>query len=406
MATSILRPLSFERMEAAIRSSSQHPLLIVRPRPYADAEHAELVTDVLALANVRAQGERFIAFGATANGALHGLSASEHAAAEACAEAAANSVEPALRLDYKQWRIDAVTLGILTIGACDDPPYLARRDVGPSIAAGDGWLRSRNRNRRLLRSDYDRFYAQRFSEPEFSGNVCVQFATDPPTEIVSLAANVLPQLPSTQAADKLQALIAAQEIVDDAAGMHLTSIRRLSYARVLGAEEPYIAKSVDTLRVELQSIANSYGKRDLHYKFERQSHRLNFVIHVEGAPRIQAASLVLHIPVGLGIEVAAGVDTNFSDAAKLAPNPAWSKRNIHPRIETTAASIRISKSFDSLPTSTTVVAFDEPLRIYLDESAVGYKFPIRYELRGRNLHRPVTGKLYIVCPKQKARKHG
>lgn len=394
MTTKTLRPLSLDRLETVIRAAAPHPLLILRDRPFLPTEQDQLAKCILALANVAASGPRFIVIGVAANRELHDVTAEEHAATVAAIAIVGEYIEPGLQLKCFAWQIGKTSAVVISINGCDDPPYLINRDVSTSLRAGDGWIRRQDRIRRLLRRDYERLYARRFAEPMFTGNVHVQFATDPPTEMIRLLPIACAKRPSSEAKEKIQALIMAQELVD-AASSQLTSIRRLSFARVLGSEKPYEPKSIAVLRAELEEVAEQYDEHDLRFKFEQQAHPINFVLEVNGDQPIRAATLVVHIPVNVGLEVADAQQFSNLDSDAVALEDI---RKRGPKVQSTAASIRISKHFDIVKPGAQQLAFIDPLRVHVDKRAVGYKFPVRYELRARNLQRPIVGKLFIICP--------
>jgi len=398
VTTKASQRMGFKQLEAALRSGTHHPLLLIRPSLYSAMEHDQLVRDIIALANVPVRGQRFIVLGAKPAGESRidfvGLSQADHMAGFTCAKQASNYIEPPLRIDYVQWPIGKTQVGVLAIDACENPPYLARCDVAQSVRTGDAWVRGSEGVRRMTRRDWERCFQDRYVETPFQGEVRVQFSGAAPADVIRLPVVDLSQLPSRDAAERVQALLTAKEAARSVAGTQHTYISRLSYARVFGGDQPYIDKGVETLRTELSNIADGYRQRDAYYKFEQQAHRVNLALQVESECAIENASLVLHIPANAGLEIAQQV--LHDDAAESAAGlPSTAD---YPNVEVSNAIIRVSATFDSLTPGKTVLAFDEALRVYIGEAAAGFKFPVRYELRGRNLRRPLTGKLYIVCP--------
>jgi hypothetical protein len=364
--------LSLQRLAAAIGAGARHPLLLVRPADYVAAS-GKLVRDLLALANTALPGDRFLVLGVV-RGPLGlnaiGLTAAQHAAALAAMKAAVQCIEPSLRIDYMQWPVRDASVGVLALSG-DDRPYLARCKVDKVLQAGDGWIRGRHGVRRLTRRDMDRCYRAKMGLTDFAGDVSVQFAGDRP-EMLRLQPVALPELPSRLAAERLRALLDAKRLLA-CAGTQRTYMGRLAFAR-LSDGEPYVERGEATLQLELARVTDAFAEQDRSYKFTQQAHAFNLRLSITGG-NLDAASLVLQVPAGVGVELAGGVDAELAEHS---------------------GAIRISRRYTRLPAGAHD-AFTEPLRVYLSEIAAGYKFPLRYELRARNLPRAITGKLYLVC---------
>lgn len=376
-------------------AGAAHPAILTRPRMTDAATlkqtFGELLRDVAALANLRMRGQRFLIFGVPCADPgrveLAGLTAAEHRFGARLEQLLARHLEPQPRLRYMRWRVGTHDLGVLLVEDCRDAPYLVRIDAPPVTRAGDAWVRRGHHSVRMRRSELDALYAERLAGPLFDGRVRVQFAGDPPSEYLRLIATRNAELPSRVVAQKFEELIAAREMAADAGSSQMTYIRRLSQARIMGCDEPYIDKGVATLRTEMRQAVESFRLADEKYLFEQQAHPVNLRIALDGECDIECASLVLHFPANVGLSILERHERAANDGADEG----------YPQIEAGRDAIRVSENYEVLPARLFTEAFREPLRVVVDAGAVGHKIPVRYQVSGRNLRFPVCGKLHLIC---------
>ena len=310
------------------------------------------------------------------------FSAAEHRFGAKLEQLLARHLDPQPRLRYMRWRTGTHELGVLVIEDCRDAPYLVRMNAPPITRAGD---------LRMRRGELDALYAEKLAGPLYDGHVRVQFATDPPSEFIRLIAAQNVQLPSQLAAEKFEALIAARELAADAASSQMTYIRRLSQARIMGCDEPYVDKGVATLKTEMSKAAESFRLADERYRFEQQAHRVNLQIMLDGECDIECALLVLHVPADVGISIVQMREPAANEAANEAASEGY------PQVEIGREMIRISENYEVLSARLHTEAFRQPLRMVVDAAAAGHKIPVRYQVSGRNLRFPVCGKLHVIC---------
>lgn len=395
MTTGIPVSPPLRKLEQVLLSKAQHPAIITRPHMGDSATiqetFGELLRDVAALANLRMHGQRFMIFGVLKGDAggieFTDLTAAEHRFGAKLEQLLARHLDPQPRLRYMRWRTGTHELGVLVVEDCRDAPYLVRMNAPPITRAGDAWVRRGDRSVRMRRSELDALYADKLAGPLYDGRLRVQFATDPPSEFIRLFTSRDVQLPSQAAAEKFEALIAARELAADAASSQMTYIRRLSQARIMGCDEPYIDKGVATLKTEMSKAAESLRLADERYRFEQQAHRVNLQIMLDGDCDIECASLVLHVPANVGISVVQMHEPAANEAASEG----------YPQVEIGRDMIRVSENYEVLSANLHTEAFRQPLRMVVDASAVGHKIPVRYQVCGRNLRFPVCGKLHVIC---------
>jgi len=387
--------LPLRQVEEILLSGAEHAAIVTRLRMAGPATikqtFGELLRDVAALANLRMHGQRFLLFGAMRDevGKLEfaDLTAADHRFGSKLEDLLAKYLDPQPRLRYTRWRVGTHDLGVLVIEDRRDAPYLIRIDAPPFTQVGDAWVRRRQRTVRMRRSELDELYTEKLSGPLFDGRLRVVFASDPPSEFIRLVAARSARLPSRVAAEKVEALIAARELAMDAASSQFTYIKRVSQARILGCDEPYVDKGVATLKMELSRSADNFRAADERYRFEQQAQGINLQITLDGDCDIECASLVLQIPANVGISI-----------VEMGEPPAnRATGNAYPQVEIARDVIRVSENYETLSAGRPISAFRQPLRVVVDAAAVGHKIPVRYQLCGRNLRFPFTGKLYMLC---------
>ncbi|NGZ74979.1 AlbA family DNA-binding domain-containing protein [Saccharibacillus alkalitolerans] len=130
---------------------------------YSPAYLAELIKDIVAMANCHIEGDKYIVIGVkerSEGNEYKGIPPEEFIDSAVYAEAVHNHVEPELTFEYFKYEYDGKLFGIFKIFNSENKPYMIKKKIG-KWQEGDSWIRRGSRNDRLKRPDFDRIYEGR-----------------------------------------------------------------------------------------------------------------------------------------------------------------------------------------------------------------------------------------------------
>jgi hypothetical protein len=363
-----------------------------RDRVYRRGDQAEMLCDVIALANAPVVGRRFLFIGVddTPGRERRFPGVSERSWKSFCAALPAylqRTVEPLIRVTLQALDVGGRLVGAVVLDSCGDPPYLLARNISAGMPAGSGWARRGTRQRPLLRKHLQRIFEGRLRRQEIS-DVSVGFPGELPREELLLPVMPLDGLPSAVAANKINRMLEADRVAKDVLGHSDSRIARLVYAQVSGGTAPYKEQGTKTMRVLLRDIPGEHADADGHFRYELRAHRINLQLDnlVERAQKDLV--LTLKIPRIDGVEVPERIY-----AAPGQPKPRWT---IYPKVDVGPKTIVVQVTGIKIPGRGSVAAFYEPLRLCLREAMAGQTLRIAYCLQGPTLARPATGRLKIL----------
>jgi hypothetical protein len=389
------------QIETLIRYENEHSALKFRPTQYLEHQSDELLRDVVALANATTNGDRVIVLGVevgTDSRRLIGFPREQCVVSGTYEALVQKHIEPPLRVRYRTCDVDGKCIGLLTLSDCNNPPYLISKPLPPSLRAGEAWIRRGAEQMPLARADLDRMYASRLDEGLFRGGVKVGFAGPKPLSSIVLPAIGPYESPSAQASAKLAAAIQAREMLASAKNVASSAIIRLTHLRLFGHDAPYRTKSLEQLRLDLESVAEEYREQDAHHRFEKLGHRINIMLVNRGTDTIVDASASIELANGAGVEVAPRIFASRTpDVAKDAKATGSSPSAAdYPPVSASERTLRITASLGDVPRDASVELFREPLRVVITDKAIGSKVPVRVTIHGRNLPAPIVATLCII----------
>jgi hypothetical protein len=238
-------------------------------------------------------------------------------------------------------------------------------------------------------------YARRLDSEIFQGGIKVGFAGSKLLSKIRLSTIGPYERPSQQAAAKLSAAIEVHEMLSRAKTLASSTIRRLTHLRLFGHDAPYKVPSLERLRLDRDSVADEYREEDAYQRFERLGHRVNFTLINRGTQTIVDASARIELPNGAGVEVAPRLFVS-RDSEPGQASAAGAARVDYPPVTMTDELIRVTASLGDVARDSPVTLFREPLRVVINERAVGRKVPVRVTLYGRNLPTPIVATLCVV----------
>lgn len=381
---------SLKNLLAAAPSSG----LQFRARPYGDEGVREFLRDVIAMANAAVDGPRHIVIGmshsATNGKTLHTID--NDPATARSQELVSEYIEPAIQIKYHLLSFEGKRIGVYQIEYCAESPYMMRIDHSETLRRGDAWVRTNDNFIKLGRQQLQAMFEKYFRDSVGAEHVEIGFPGEIIHKSLQLTAVDLHKLPSRVATTKLRELLKIQETSQDSGST--TVMARLTHARLFGTDNPYEDKSAEELQIEMAATAHKYHQEDAIFLFEEHGTELQIVVINQGANLIEDATLALTMPQHEALYVADKLPPLLRDR-KFVDRPATAS-NGYPGVTTRNDAIHVSCKVGDLPPATPIDAFAVPLRICIGKSLEGRKVGIHYSLFGRNLRKPVTGKLKLL----------
>jgi hypothetical protein len=381
------------QLEDLVKSGEESEGVLFRRLAYSKHTQEDLLKDVLSLANAKVDGERYIILGAEpgiVGSVLTGIPRESIEATHRYQAVIRDYIEPPLHMHSVAFYAEGKQMVGLVLDGCDDKPYMMRSDHSPKLNRGDAWIRVKTENQRMGRRQLEAIFADRFAEPLFSGKLLVGFDSDMVTNELAVQTVDPGKLPSVEARAKLQTLIDAKEQAGTPADEN-TFITRLTHARLFGADQPYQSHSVTELRQELDKLQDRYRDADDYYRFVEAGQKLNLAVVNQSTQEIQAASIALMLPRSAKFQVASRKPAN--PARDPSTRKVFDDESNYPTVSELNTSYQITENLGTVAPGMTALAFREPLRLFADKALAGKRVVIYYKLFGRNLRRPIAGKL-------------
>jgi hypothetical protein len=387
-------------LEDLVQFENANSGLAFRERVHGSNERAELLRDLIGLANASVQGPRFLVLGVSdvvgGKRTISGMSAETWNKWRAkLSSLIGGMVEPPLDVAARTLEINGKVVGVLSLAACADQPYLTSGRAGIDLPPGAGWLRRGTQLYPLLRQDLQRMFEAKLARAVPVVDLKIGFAGKEPRTAIALPVLRLERLPSAVAAKKLRKILEAKQ---DAASVGRTQTRlmRLVHAQVFGVERPYESHSDDSLRMQIDKSKEDYRTADEHYAFEVRAHRLDIVVYNPGSVALDNATIRITLPRVDGTGVAERL---------YAPADAQAPTSGYPRVKTSGRTISIEAEVGSLPAGSTVSVFEHAPRFWVRSAAADKAIPIDVVLQARELRDPVRETLTVRIVDVAKRRH-
>lgn len=126
---------------------------------YPSARRADLISDIMAMANAETRDDRHIIFGVKLqpDGTKTFHSIATYPDPAEIEQLILQNIEPMVHIEFVPFEIEGHSLAYLRIYNCEDQPYLMRKDYSP-LTQGTGKIRKGTATLSILRSDLDRMF--------------------------------------------------------------------------------------------------------------------------------------------------------------------------------------------------------------------------------------------------------
>jgi hypothetical protein len=266
--------------------------------------------------------------------------------------------------------------------------------VAEDMRTGACWVKAGGDLRPARREDLERIYARRAADPGVAVELglnqdpgCLQAQFDVPDTW---------RPPSQRARAKLLSAINASKAAAGVLGREDTGMARLAHARIFGADEPFIARGVDTLVEQYNCTTDEFSDADNYYYYEQQAMKLDFALRNNQAYAMDDVEVELDLPQVPGFQVA---DRLYFDPAD-GGSEIESRLAGYPEVHKGADRATVNISIGNLQPGVSQPLLENSLRLHVGPEMCGMKVAIKYQLTAKGLAKPIRGRLKLVFRKQ------
>ena len=349
--------------------------------PFRQQDQAELVKEVIGLANADVDGPRYILFGinagAIAGSRIVGIADSVMTDLKKAHRLSSALIEPVLHLAFIYDRINNKLVGALEIDGCDDGPYVVRQDFSEKLSRGQSWIREGRQLRAADRTELAQISAH---EAANQPTIMVGFNGRPDCALFESPVPDTSNPPSAREKRKVKKSLDFKKAIKDSFGTLNTKIMRMTHVREYGPDAEFDARGMDTLIGVYEEPEKEFADADNYYFFEQRAVKLNLTVCNKGAKGIKDVSIVLAFPRIPDLDVA--------DRLYISPDDKRSRHEVekpgYPEVQRRDDKILVRSSLGLLPPDRPEQAFESELRLAVGPTMRGKTVSIRYTLRGRN----------------------
>ncbi|MBP1626448.1 MAG: hypothetical protein H6Q00_923 [Holophagaceae bacterium] len=397
---------------------------------YSPARRADLISDVMAMANAATKDDRYIIFGVKLDTdgtkTFYPLEAFPDPAE--IEQLVLQNIEPAVHVEFSPFEFEGHALAYLRIHRCNDQPYLMKKDYSP-LTQGMGKIRKGTITLPLLRADMDRIFQAKSQSQDLREFIKIQWNCEHPSKEICVRRQQPAQLPSKLEADKIQRYINNLKRIENEKNNHTSAMDGMSYHHKfmsnfakqnesllalsrsitnLGlpgygeSRDPYQGMTMDELKAKLDNVTKDFEDEDIYYIYSELGEILNLQIHNDGPCYLDDALVILTIPRKAGLMVASEIPRRPSRRrGPLDLDYIHSPHQIldqlgYPSVEAIGDEITVKAHLNRVRNGVITESFEKPLRVVLAPQGATDPIPIRVKLVARGLESPFEDVLFLL----------
>lgn len=385
-----------DRLLKIVRTATPCAGVQFRKRPYGSNGIRSFLCDVMALANARVEGNRYIVVGVDVAGdgrrRVHKVPQADFAGKPSYQSLVTDHIEPPIRVRYHALTFESKRVGVFEIGDCQDRPYMMRVDQSERLRRGDAYIRVDQDALKMGRRQLQEMFEAKFRDSVSADRVEIGFAGEIIHKQLRLRTVDLANLPSAVANTKLQQVIRLRR--KPRTSGFTTTIARLTHARLFGSDNPYENRSTAEFLLEMEDLRRKHRDEDQHFLFETHGNPLQLQVLNQGDDTIEDASISLVMPNHTAFYVASRLPMLFKDGKYVERHR--DEQAEYPAVTLKDDAVYVSAKLGDLPPDTPSEIFGAPLRVCVGSELTARKLGIRYSLHARNLRSPARGKLRLI----------
>ena len=367
--------------------------------PFREHDQAELVKEVIGLANADVDGPRNILFGinsgALDGGGIVGITDSVMADLKKAHRTISALIEPVIQLAFIFDRINGKLIGALEIDGCEDRPYIVGQNFSEELSRGQCWVREDRELRAIQPADLARTSTPepvekpvKMSKPP---KISVGFDEQPDCALLEVAIPDTSDPPFAVEEPQAKEPKDLKKTIREKIGTVTTRMLRLGGAAKQDPAAASAGRGADTQVEEFDGTETVLVGANNHYFFEERALQLNVCACNQGSETIENVSIKLGFPRIPDFEVV--------DRLYISPfdkrSPYEIKKLGYPKVERHDDAVFVRSKFDQLTPDSPKQAFQCALRLAVGPRMQGKKIAVLYTLRGPDKKRIGQGRLKI-----------
>ena len=394
-----------ENLQDIIEHDPEHTGLDFKAIQFRKEKHFDFLKDIMAMANAKIDGKRHIITGVKCkdNGVKEFKSIDEGFIDDAIYQQLVNeNIEPEIKFKYFPITIEGNTLGVFEIFACDDPPYMMKKDF-KSLKKGDSYIRIGTHNSRLTRKDIDFFIDKIKFKDDFNGVIEIYFGNDREKELtIKPIKDFMP--PSDRAAERIREVIKSKQNQKGKLAGNINALYDIDFWTMGGTS--YENRSIKTLKENLENVRTTYAKNDLYYFFETISNKLNIKILNSSEEYLEDAYIEITISkkfILVAKEIFRKPERQRSMFTQIQTpyvpeGPSWEILN-YPNVNETKNDYIITENIQDLRHQIEKEIFKVPLRVVPLPNIKKGTVLLKIRLHAKNLRKPLKRELRLIIKK-------
>jgi hypothetical protein len=345
--------------------------------PFRMPEPAELVKEVIGLANADIDGPRYILFGVNSagmeGGKIVGIKDDAAAALKKAHRLVSAQIEPVVALAFIFDRINGKLAGALEIDGGEDGPFVPCEGVSAELSNGQTWVRQGRDLRVVDIGDLDPIEASdpvAPAEPLEIPDIDVGFGEDPNCDLIELTIPDTSDPPFLGEKNDHGNQTSLTETLKSAVNTMTTRIAGLARGLSKDADPD---SSTDILKAAQDLITESEN----HYYYEEKALKLNFSVFNTGSHPVDDLHIEFGFPKADDFDIADRIHASPFDKSS---HPA-TRNQTYPSVECAGSAIIVRNKIGVLEPAVPMPALRSPIRMAVRPGMRKRKIAILYTLR-------------------------
>ncbi|WMT40491.1 ATP-binding protein [Paenibacillus sp. D2_2] len=226
-----LRCIKVNKLSELIQYGYECEYLDFKEKQYAKDKHLDLVVDIMAMANSRHDGDKYIIIGIKdlpEGRIIKGIDPTEFVDSSNYTQIIHDTVEPEIHFEYFKYEYEGITLGVFRIFGTDNKPYMIKRKY-EKLHEGFCKIRKGSMNANAKRSDFDYIYGNK-GEVEVKLQESILHAVHDREECASIEVLI------ANNTERPLTIIRGLLIITNSEGVELTEHRVYGLENIVGAD--------------------------------------------------------------------------------------------------------------------------------------------------------------------------
>jgi len=297
--------LIMEDLDELIQFENESSFVDFKKNIYQKNQFHELILDVLAFANSHQKGDKFIVCGVKLNSdgsrEMVGIQKDNIKDQSSYQQLIQSNIEPDIDVEIISHVYQELTFVIFKIINPQNRPYILKKNYD-KLKKGMSLIRKGTFKMPLIRSDFERIYAERNDAIQFKGKITVWYTNRKEEKNGVFVASTPKNLPSDKAREKLKSIIARKEHqLKNHRGPRIEVSHLYKSVALMGGSLPYEDRDIETLKQNLKDVRETYYEDDMFLLCDKFAQDFNISILNTGLEYLKDCTVEVLFPKTKGI---------------------------------------------------------------------------------------------------------